>query len=88
MRPSFAAGVGLLLASAADVAAQPYQYVQPRGGPGLGQPYFRSQPDRFRDNNWSSRGNTNPWTGQRGYSNPDRAAPRERHYAPPPRTYR
>ena len=30
------------------------------------QPYRSSTPDGFRWNNWSSRGNVNPFTGRRG----------------------
>jgi hypothetical protein len=31
-------------------------------------PHYRSNPDGIRSNNWSYRGNTNPYTGKRGYS--------------------
>lgn len=34
------------------------------------QGHRRSAPDGNPYNNWSSRGNTNPFTGQRGYRNP------------------
>ena len=30
-------------------------------------PYHRSDPDGNANNNWSHSGNTNPYTGQRGY---------------------
>ncbi len=30
------------------------------------QPHYRSEPDGRKDNNWSHRGNTNPYTGKRG----------------------
>lgn len=38
-------------------------------------PHYRTTPDSRRDNNWSSQGNTNPHTGERGsqrneWSNP------------------
>ena len=33
------------------------------------QPHYRSSPDSYRFNNYSSQGNVNPYTGQRGYSN-------------------
>ena len=43
-------------------------------------PHYRSSPDRSRSNNFSSQGNVNPYTGQRGYVNP---------YSPPVQpTYR
>lgn len=38
-------------------------------------PHFRTNPDNSRTNNWSSQGNTNPYTGQPGTVNP---------YTPPP----
>ena len=33
------------------------------------QPHYRSNPDGFRYNNYSSWGNYNPYTGSRGYRN-------------------
>lgn len=33
-------------------------------------PHYRTTPDSRRDNNWSSQGNTNPYTGERGTVNP------------------
>lgn len=33
-------------------------------------PYMRSAPDGFLYNNYSTRGNINPWTGRRGYVRP------------------
>lgn len=30
------------------------------------EPYYRSSPDSTRDNNYSTRGNVNPYTGQTG----------------------
>ncbi|WP_223144609.1 hypothetical protein [Deferribacter autotrophicus] len=33
-------------------------------------PHYRSNPDGNVWNNWSTRGNINPYTGQRGYKNP------------------
>ena len=30
------------------------------------QPHYRSNPDGIRSNNWSTRGNVNPYTGKRG----------------------
>ncbi len=31
------------------------------------QPHYRSNPNRSRYDNWSSRGNYNPYTGRKGY---------------------
>lgn len=36
------------------------------------QPHYRTTPDRSRYNNWSTKGNVNPYTGKRGYSDPYR----------------
>lgn len=33
-------------------------------------PHYRSYPDGNRSNNWSCCGNTNPFTGERGYGRP------------------
>jgi hypothetical protein len=30
----------------------------------------RTSPDHTRSNNWSTRGNTNPYTGKRGHASP------------------
>jgi hypothetical protein len=35
------------------------------------QPHYRSVPDGDRSNNWSTRGNVNPYTGQPGNHSPD-----------------
>jgi len=34
-------------------------------------PHYRSKPDGNPYNNFSTRGNVNPYTGKRGYKNPD-----------------
>ena len=39
-------------------------YIRDDGG--YVQPHFRSQADNYTDNNFSSRGNTNPYTEERG----------------------
>ncbi len=43
------------------------------------QPYHRSAPDNTRTDNYSTRGNVNPYTGAAGTQNP--------YYAPPVRSY-
>tara|TARA_B100001029_G_scaffold178623_1_gene185840 strand:- start:531 stop:773 length:243 start_codon:yes stop_codon:yes gene_type:complete len=30
------------------------------------KPHYRSSPDSYRNNNWSTSGNTNPYTGKQG----------------------
>ncbi len=31
------------------------------------QPYYRTSPNTYKYDNYSSRGNYNPWTGKKGY---------------------
>lgn len=52
------------------------------------QPYYRTAPDSSRFNNYSSQGNTNPYTGRSGYEKPSRetyTAPRAPYYGNPSR---
>lgn len=35
------------------------------------EPYYRSNPDGNQYNNWSTKGNVNPYTGQPGYKVPN-----------------
>jgi hypothetical protein len=37
------------------------------------QPYYRTSPNYTRLDNWSTKGNYNPYTGSRGYTNPYRS---------------
>lgn len=37
---------------------------------GFVAPHHRTNPDGQKFNNWSTQGNTNPFTGKRGYRNP------------------
>ena len=39
------------------------------------QPHYRSSPNSTTYDNWSTRGNTNPYTGQRGYKSSGYLAP-------------
>lgn len=45
-------------------------------------PHYRTVPDSRIDNNWSSQGNQNPYTGQRGYVNPYQQPQYQNPYAP------
>jgi hypothetical protein len=40
------------------------------------QPYMRSSPNAYKFDNYSSQGNTNPYTGQRGYAPNEFSTPR------------
>lgn len=31
------------------------------------KPHYRTAPDKKKSNNWSSKGNVNPYTGKKGY---------------------
>jgi len=47
------------------------------------QPHYRSDPDGNQYNNWSTKGNTNPYTGQPGYNDPyDSGYGRSNQYGP------
>lgn len=35
------------------------------------QPHYRSDPNGSFNDNWSTQGNVNPYTGQEGYKKPD-----------------
>lgn len=36
------------------------------------QPYYRTSPNRSKFDNYSTKGNYNPYTGKKGYTNPYR----------------
>ncbi len=66
---------GALLASICTlsfVAEAGTTYVQPyvRSDGTYVQPHFRTTPDSSRLNNWSTRGNVNPFTGRPGTVDP------------------
>jgi len=58
-----------VLALATPAFAQGYHYVQPytRSDGTYVQPHYQTNPDRSFQNNWSTMGNVNPYTGQEGY---------------------
>lgn len=63
----------VVLASTAGFAhAQGYRQYQgyTRQNGTYVQPHYQTMPDGNRFNNWSTRGNTNPFTGQPGHVNP------------------
>jgi len=47
-------------------------------------PYYRTAPDNTINNNYSTRGNVNPYTGAMGTRAPN---PNQPLYMPPPTTY-
>lgn len=65
---------GLMLASAV-ATADTYVRGYTRSDGTRVQGHYRSSPDSSFNNNWSTRGNTNPYTGQPGYKTPQYSAP-------------
>ncbi len=61
-----------VLATASASFAQGYHYVSPhfRGNGSYVEGHYRTNPDRNPYNNWSSTGNYNSFTGQRGHHTP------------------
>ncbi|MCX6898928.1 MAG: hypothetical protein NT105_09525 [Verrucomicrobia bacterium] len=58
-----------VLALATPAFAQGQHYVQPctRSNGSYVQGHYQTNPDHSFGNNWSTRGNVNPYTGQEGY---------------------
>lgn len=54
------------IALAADVYVRPYY----RSDGTYVQGHYRTAPDNSRWNNYSTKGNVNPYTGERGYEDP------------------
>ena len=62
-------GVSAFWAFTADAATRVRGYYKPRSGTYV-MPHYRSSPNSTRWDNYSSRGNYNPFTGKKGYSSP------------------
>jgi len=64
--------LAILMVSAAvnHVYADTYVQGHYRSNGTYVQPHYRSSPDSTPYNNWSSKGNVNPYNGNRGYKNP------------------
>ena len=60
----------ILLGSSQFLLADVYVHGYFRSNGTYVAPHYRSNPDGNRFNNWSTRGNINPYTGSRGYKNP------------------
>lgn len=58
--------VTLVLVITAVANADVYVRGYSRGNGTYVQPHYRSNPDGIRSNNWSTRGNVNPYTGKIG----------------------
>lgn len=60
----------MLVASAASVLADTYVSPYVRSDGTYVQGHYRSDPNGSRSDNYSARGNINPYTGERGSSDP------------------
>lgn len=58
----------LLIPQQADAATRVRGYYRKSGT--YTQPHYRSSPNRSRWDNYSTRGNINPYSGKRGYTSP------------------
>ena len=76
MRIGLFAGIALMAMSAPALAQETVSGYQRRDGTYV-QPYHRTEPNSTRMDNYSTRPNVNPYTGQTGTENPN----------PPPPTY-
>jgi len=61
---------GLSMASSADASTRVRGYTTKKGT--YVQPYYRSSPNRTKYDNYSTKGNYNPYTGKKGYTKPYR----------------
>lgn len=71
---SFLIAVAFLVSSAgfADAATRVRGYYKPSTGTYV-QPHYRSSPNSSRYDNYSTRGNYNPYTGKKGSTSPYRS---------------
>lgn len=60
----------ILLTSVSGYAKSTYVSGHYRNNGSYVQPHYRSAPDSSKTNNWSSKGNYNPYTGQSGTKDP------------------
>ena len=59
----------IFVAFTADAATRVRGYYKPSSGTYV-MPHYRSSPNSTRWDNYSTRGNYNPFTGKKGYSSP------------------
>ncbi len=70
MKTILIAILSVLLAVSMALAGDVYVKGHTRKDGTYVQPHYRSAPDRNPNNNWSTKGNVNPYTGQPGTKNP------------------
>ncbi len=61
----------LLLAVSTIAAADTYVRGYTKSNGTYVEPHYRSDANSTISDNWSTKGNTNPYTGQPGYKNPE-----------------
>jgi hypothetical protein len=79
------AALATLIATTTAASADEYVRGYTRQNGTYVAPHYRSSPDNSYNNNWSVRGNQNPYTGQYGTRAPtynDRSPPRDTFSAP------
>jgi len=74
--------VFLLLAIGITAIAAVYVHGYTRKDGTYVAPHYRSDPDSSKLNNWSTKGNTNPYTGKEGTKDPYAATPAPSYTAP------
>lgn len=67
---SFLVSLGLF--SFAEAATRVRGYYKRSNGSYV-QPHYRSSPNSSKFDNWSTKGNINPYSGKRGYNDPFRS---------------
>jgi hypothetical protein len=77
---SAVASVVMAVPAAAQTVVPVKGYWKPSSGTYV-EPSMRTSPNSTRDDNWSSKPNVNPYTGERGTRNPD-TSPEPRRYNP------
>lgn len=68
----------LVVATPAEATSRVRGYYKPSTGTYV-QPYYRSSPNRSTFDNWSTRGNYNPYTGKSGTQSPFKSSSRWRY---------
>jgi hypothetical protein len=61
--------IGLIFPNITEAAVRVKGYIKPRSGKYV-MPYYKTSPNKTKFDNWSTKGNTNPFTGKKGTVNP------------------
>lgn len=82
MKKTLICMIALASVSGTALAQEAVQGYQRRDGTYV-QPYHRTEPNNTRADNYSTKGNVNPYTGQQGTENPNPPAPTYHPYVAP-----